>query len=121
MDDRIGRRAANGGVDQTAGEMAVAIIPRQLPTQDLSDKVRAVAAHAPRRSVAMLPSPAPRMHNAVVHRVCLGTRISMTKPRAQQMRPLARAPMHFAREILGNMQPARSLARFPCSASSSDI
>ena len=121
MDDRIGRRAANGGVDQTAGEMAVAIIPRQLPTQDLSDKVRAVAAHAPRCSVPVLQSPTPRMHSAVVHSVCLGTRISMTKPRAQQMRPLARVPIHFAHEILGNMQPARPLARFPSSASSSDV
>jgi hypothetical protein len=100
MDDRIGRRAASGGVDQTAVEMAVAIIPQQLPTQGLST---------------------PRIHSAVAPRVCLGTRISMTKPRAHRMRPLARAPMCFAREIQGNMQPARSLARFPSSASSSAV
>jgi len=121
MDDRIGRRAASGGVDQTAAEMAVAIIPQLLPPQGLSDKVRAVGAHAPQRRPAMLPSPAPRMHSAVAHRVCLGTRISATKPRAHRTRPLARAPMCFAREIQGNMQPARSLARSPSSASSSRV
>jgi hypothetical protein len=120
MDDRIGRRAASGGVDQTAAKMAVAIIPNLLPRQGSSGKVRAVGTHAPRRQPAMLPSPAPRMHSAIDHRVCRGTRIAMTEPRAHRM-PFAHSSMRFAREIQGSMQPARSLARSPSSASSSGV
>jgi hypothetical protein len=121
MDDRIGRRAASGGVDQTAAKMAVAIIPNLLPKQGSSGKVRAVGAHAPQRQPAMLPSPAPRMHRAVDHRMCSGTRIAMTKPGAHRMPSFAHSSMRFARKIQGSMQPARSLARSPSSASSSGV
>src|SRR5262245_52211703 len=76
MDDRIGRRAANGGVDRTAAEMAAAIIPQLLPNQGLRDEVRAVGARAPQRHLAMLPSPASRLRGAVDRRACLGTRVS---------------------------------------------
>jgi hypothetical protein len=121
MDDRIGRRAANAGVDQTAAEMAVAIIPQLLSKQGLSDKVSAVGAHMPRRRLAMLPSPAPRMHDAADHRVCRRTRIAATRPSAPRVPSFARSSMCFAREIQGNMQPARPLARSPSSASSSGV
>jgi hypothetical protein len=121
MDDRIGRRAANAGVDQTAAEMAVAIIPQLFPKQGRSDEVRAGGAHVPQRRLAMLPSPAPRMHDAVDHRVFRRTRIAATKPSAPRMRSFAHSSMRLAREIQGNMQPARPLARSPSSASSSGV
>jgi len=117
MDDRIGRRAAIGGGDQAAAEMAAAIIPQLLPKQDSSDKARAVSAHMPRRRLAMLPSPAPRMHDVVDHGVRRRTRIAMTKPGAHRMPSFAHPTIRFAREIQGNMQPARPLARSPSSAS----
>jgi hypothetical protein len=121
MDDRIGRRAASGGVDRTAAEMAVAIIPQLLPNQGLSDEVRAVGARAPQRHLAMLPSPAPRLHGAGDRRACLGTRISADEPSAHRIRTFAHSSMRNASEMQGNMQPARTLARSPGSASPSGV
>ena len=111
MDDRIGRRAASGGVDRTATEMAVAIIPQVLPKQRVSDKVRAVGAPAPQR----------RLHDAVDHRECHGTRISADEQRAHRIRAFAHSFMRNASEMQGNMQPATTLARSPGSASPSGI
>jgi hypothetical protein len=71
--------------------------------------------------MAILPSPAPRMHDAVDHRVCRGTRIAATKASAHRTRSLAHSSMYFAREIQETTRPARSLARSPSSASSSGV
>jgi hypothetical protein len=121
MDDRIGRRAANGGVDWTAAEMAVAVIPQPLPDQGLSDKVRAVDTRVPQRRLAMLPSPAPRLRGAVGRRACLGTGMSADEPSAHRIRAFAHSSMRNASEMQGNMQPARTLARSPGSASPSGV
>ena len=121
MDDRIGRRAASGGVDWTAAEMAVAVIPQLLPNQGLSDEVRAVGARVPQRHLAMLLSRAPRLRGAADRRVRLGTRISADEPSAHRIRTVTQSFMRNASEMQGNMQPATTLARSPGSASPSGI
>ena len=90
MDDRIGRLAANAGVDRTAAENAVGII-----LQFLSKEGPTAQAQIP-----------------IQRRPCSGAAVLVV--------PATRDIIRVVREMLGKMQSARPLLRFPAPVSSSD-
>jgi hypothetical protein len=124
MDDLIGRLVANTGVDRTAAERAVGIVPQFLSKEGPTEQVQALMQHVLGADTAILPSSpssrSPGMFAAIGGAMGFGSQMMTAGPSADEIQVVIREATRFAHETAGETQSARSSARSPVSASSSD-
>lgn len=121
MDDRIGRLAANAGVDRTAAENAVGIILQFLSKEGPTAQAHIPIQRRPCSGAAVLAVRSSHVSGATGGLMSVGAkaRAAAAPPPAQVM-PAIRDIIRVVREMLGKMQSARPLLRFPAPVSSSD-
>lgn len=120
MDDRIGRLAANTGVDRTAADNAVGIILQFLSKEGPTAQAQV---HFQRRlcsGAAVRAAHSLRISSATGGVVGVGAQAMTAAPSTAQVRLAIRDIIRVVREMRGKTQSVRALLRFPAPVSSSD-
>src|SRR5438128_911355 len=102
MDDLIGRLVANTGVDRTAAENAVGIVPQFLRKEGPTKQVHALIQHMPGADTAVLlsspSSRSPGMFAAVGGLMGFGSQMMTAGPSADEIQAVTREATSFTHE-----------------------
>ena len=111
MDYRIGRLAANAGVDRTAAENAVGIILQFLSKEGPTAQTHIPIQRRPCSGAAVLAVRSSHVSGANGGLMSIGAKARAAAPRTVQVMPAIRDIIRVVREMPGKMQSARPLLR----------